>query len=466
MDDGCGSGISGVFCRLGTVGNIVKNLPVVIPTAFLVIIVTLVASLASLLASAVKFFFIWFAKEAINIPVNSENPFVEQGFHISLTIVNSLFVLILVIIGLATILRFQRYQFQKLLPTFFIVALLINFSGVFVGFIVDIGNILTNVFLSRIASFETVAQQVGSLGGDLLSFVSSPGFDELFGNLVEIIAKSVILLVYNAILLIVLLILLLIFVVRASILSLLAVLSPLAFAAYILPATRGFFEQWWKQLIQWSFIGAPIAFFLYLSNLFLTTGGGFPKGGLEGAGALGEVIYGIITPLASLILLIAGIGISMQMAPAGAQGVINFGKKWGAVAGKYAGAQTLGRALATKKGADAAKNLTKTGLGVLSRKELGARWKDAGFLGKAGLAARFAVNPSLVSMRWGIRQAGKQALQYGAKQPQAIDRRVGEFEKQFGKDYDRAAATYATLGSLDYEGKIALALYLAKVKGG
>ncbi|OHA64413.1 MAG: hypothetical protein A2842_00805 [Candidatus Wildermuthbacteria bacterium RIFCSPHIGHO2_01_FULL_48_25] len=337
VDDGCETGISGVFCRLGTVVNIVKNLPVVIPTAVIVITVTLTASLASVLASAVEFFFIWFAKEAINIPVTSENPFVEQGFHISLTIVNSLFVLILVIIGLATILRFQRYQFQKLLPTFFVVALLINFSGVFVGFIVDMGNILTNIFLSRIASFGTVAQQVGSLGGDLLSYVSSPGFDELYGNLVGIVAKSVILLLYNAVLLIVLFILLLIFVIRASILSLLAVLSPFAFAAYILPATRGFFEQWWKQLIQWSLIGAPIAFFLYLSNLFLTTGGGFPKGGLEGAGALGEVIYGIITPLASLILLIAGIGISIQLAPAGAQGAINFGKKWGAAAGALAG---------------------------------------------------------------------------------------------------------------------------------
>lgn len=343
VGDQCPGGIGGVFCRLGIVGNIVKNLPIVIPTAFLVIVVTLIASLASALAAAVKFFFIWFAKEAINIPVSSENPFVEQGFNISLSIVNSLFILILVIIGLATILRFQRYQFQKLLPTFFVVALLINFSGVFVGFIVDMGNILTNVFLSRIASLETVAQQVGSLGGDLLSYVTSPGFDELFGNLVQIVAKSIILLLYNMVLLIVLFVLLLIFVIRSSILSLLAALAPFAFAAYILPATKGFFEQWWKQLIQWSLIGAPITFFLYLSNLFLSTGGGFPEGGLEGAGALGEVLYGIITPLASIILLIAGIGISMQLAPSSARGVINFGKKApGMLANTRLGAKVMG----------------------------------------------------------------------------------------------------------------------------
>ncbi len=324
----CGGGIGGVFCRLGTVGNLIKNLPITGPTLFIVLTVVILASFAEIVAGALSAFIVWFAKEAINIPVvASKNEFIEQGFQISLTIVNSIFILVLVVIGLATILRWRTYQFQKLLPVFILVALLINFSGVLVGFVVDIGNLLTNFFLGPIGSLKMEAQTIGSLGGDIWSYLTSPGFDELFGNLVGVIAKSIIILLYNLVLFLVLFVLFIIFVVRTSVLSLLAVLAPFAFAAYILPGTRKFATQWWGLLIQWSLIGAPIAFFLYLSNLFLIKSPHISTGGLEGAGALGEVIAGIVNPLASIILLIAGIGISMQLAPASARAAIKYGRK-------------------------------------------------------------------------------------------------------------------------------------------
>ncbi|HEA84495.1 MAG TPA: hypothetical protein ENI04_00750, partial [Candidatus Wildermuthbacteria bacterium] len=91
--------------------------------------------------------------------------FVKVGWELSRDFINILFLLILVFIGLATTLRLETYQYKKTLPALIGVALLINFSGVFVGMIVDISNIITNFFLIA----------VGQFGGDTFSSIFTTG---------------------------------------------------------------------------------------------------------------------------------------------------------------------------------------------------------------------------------------------------------------------------------------------------
>ncbi|MDO8577289.1 MAG: hypothetical protein Q7R55_00220 [Candidatus Wildermuthbacteria bacterium] len=440
-------GVLGIGCLLTTLINAVSGLVDIFIFGLAAITKAVATTLALTMNKVIQY--------VLTVPISPDAegapPFLKVIWDYSRALANSFFVLMLAIIGFTTILRIQSYQWQKTLPSLLIAVLLINFSGVLVGFVVDMANIVTNAFLGdAVKSTNWGAQDIPLPG-------TGGSTEKLAYHVGEIIFYLFVSFAYFATMLL--------FVVRTVVLWILAAIAPLAFALYVLPATKTYWQQWFKALFQWAIMGIPASFAIFFASKALSL-----TGQSIGTGTPPAFFAQVAGPFTAAIILIVGMGMALAGAPAISQKTFalgsKWGKKWGAAAGEYASTQTLGRALATKKGTDAAKNLTKTDLGVLSRKELGARWKDAGFLGKAGLAARFAANPSLMSMRWGIRQAGKQALQYGAKQPQAIDRRVGEFEKQFGKDYDRAAATYATMGSLDYEGKTALALYLAKVKGG
>ena len=266
-------------------------------------------------------------------------PFVELGWQFTRNLVNALFILILVFIGLATILRIQSYQLQRTLPSLLIIALLVNFSGVFVGLIVDMGNLISNFFLSAVGqfSFQTF--------GNILT-TGQTAIKEL--DFWQSITYAFVMAIFYMVAALIFFVVFLLFFVRTVVLWTLTILAPLAFAAFVLPATKKYWSQWLGQLIQWSIIGIPIGFFLYLSNTVLQLPNDLPgnlSGNLLGSdpvltgvgASLGSLIASILSPIVGLALLAIGVTLSMQMAPAGAQGIIKFGTKAGVGIGKFAG---------------------------------------------------------------------------------------------------------------------------------
>jgi len=258
--------------------------------------------------------------------------FVETGWQLTRNLVNALFILILVFIGLATILRIQNYQLQRTLPMLIIMALLVNFSGVFVGFIVDMGNIVSNFFLSA----------VGQFGSQTFGNVFDLGKTQLEGmGFAQAISYAFVMALFYLVSSFVFFIVFLLFFMRTIILWLLVILAPLAFASYILPATKSkIWTPWFEQLIQWSIIGIPIGFFLYLSNIVLHA----PSNLLGAAPALsneisflGQFISSILSPLVGLALLFVGVIFSMQMAPTGAKTMVKLGGLAAGTAGVLAG---------------------------------------------------------------------------------------------------------------------------------
>jgi len=123
----------------------------------------------------------------------------------------------------------------------------------------------------------------------------------------------------------------------------LAILAPFAFAALVLPATRSWWTKWWGQLVQWSIIGIPISFFLYLSGHAISAK--MPAvAGID----IDQTIVAVFAPMSALLLLFIGIMLSVQMAPTGASKVIDFGRKWerrGRVAAGSAVWRRMGRPL-------------------------------------------------------------------------------------------------------------------------
>ena len=256
---------------------------------------------------------------ALNTP-----SFVSETWNMVRQLTNIFFILILVFIGLATILRLASYQMKQTLPLLLIMALLVNFSGVFVGFIVDISNLVTNYFLDQAKNFT----DLGTLKKD---FFTGGDATESIGK----IAKHISAIIYYLVATLIFLILMFVFMIRTWFLWIIVILSPLAFASYILPATRSkIWDQWWKQLIQWSFFAIPVSFTLWLARASLSISGDPNIGSApSNAGFLSE----FMAPFTALFILYIGITISQQMAPAAANTMANLGKGLAGKAGLAAG---------------------------------------------------------------------------------------------------------------------------------
>ncbi|MDO8633594.1 MAG: hypothetical protein Q7K38_03620, partial [Candidatus Wildermuthbacteria bacterium] len=192
----------------------------------------------------------------ITVPISPSSPDMKPDFFVraiwdySRAFANNFFVLLLAIIGLATILRVQTYQWQKLLPSLIIAILLINFSGVFVGFVVDMANIVTSALLAD--SVEKTNWGQFKIGGT----------ESLALNVGRIIFYFVIAFAYLATMLL--------FVIRTIALWIIAGIAPLAFALYVLPATNTYWQQWFKALFQWAIMGIPISFALFFASKAMT----------------------------------------------------------------------------------------------------------------------------------------------------------------------------------------------------
>ncbi len=206
-------------------------------------------------------------------PANNE--IIEAGLNITQGFVNIILVLTLLYIGLVTILGIEKYNTQKLLVTFVGVALLVNFAPVVCGLIVDFANIIMNHFVSEIVGGVEGKGGVGgsvknagvlfSLYKDSLPSFPPTDLDEMLGGFIGL----VVMVFYFLGVAFVYFIFSFIFVARYFFIWLLVILSPIAFACYVLPELKQkVTDVWWNHFIQWSFIGVTGGFFIYLAEKY------------------------------------------------------------------------------------------------------------------------------------------------------------------------------------------------------
>ena len=187
---------------------------------------------------------------------------VDIGWPIVRDLANLGFTLALVFIGLATALQIEEYGFKKALPRLLAMALLINFTPVIAGIIVDASNIIMNFFLTAIGDFNLLINLVSANSSSLLDRLRDFLTKSIALNL---IAESVVLAVFNILAGFFFLLYAFLFIVRYVAIWALVIVSPLAFFANVFPKTQSYYKQWWHQFIQWCFVGVPASFFLYLS---------------------------------------------------------------------------------------------------------------------------------------------------------------------------------------------------------
>lgn len=372
-----------------------------------------------------------FIKLSYTNPAN--NFILKTGWTLTRDLANIGFVIVLIIIGLATALRIREYQWQKLLPKLVIIILLINFTPVIIGLIVDASNIIMNYFLqeSRAVGWGAFSgafnQQWDSIKDLVDSILSGTGTSEFLG-------KSIVLAIYGFAAAAILFVFAALFVMRYIAIWILVILSPIAFFAWILPGTKKYFTQWWHQLLQWSFIGATTAFFLYLSHKILEEA---VKGKIEIAPQpenliAGGIFDGLMPYLVVIIFLYFAFFVSLKSSAYGANTIIGWAKRREKVMGKWMG-RKAGRGAQKLMGEE--------------------RWKSladrlAG--GKGGIVSRVLTSPlrpigrGMMSIREMERKTAAKAEDKAKNKERDAARNVSEARKQILlKEWGQVGGTFA-----------------------
>jgi len=242
-----------------------------------------------------------------------DNPFVTLGWSVVRDLANIIIVLALIIISLGIILGMEDYKAKKTLPVLLVIAILINFTPVICGFIIDFTNNLMGWLLK------------GGLRSDYANAVSEGMGNMIKQDVFATIAIAAIYFIFAMLGAIIYGLYFVIFIARYIFLWILIIVSPIAFVSRIFPPSdyvKRFFpsffswKEWWSAFLQWCTIGIYAAFFIFLANQMMmsiasgTTFTSAPTGSLSMYGA----ILGHLLPM---ILLLIGFFTSIEAAEAG-----------------------------------------------------------------------------------------------------------------------------------------------------
>lgn len=344
------------------------------------------------------------------VDVSGNLTFVGIGWTFTRDLANMFFILVLAFIAIATILRIRNYEAKKILPKLIIMALLINFSPVIVGVIVDFFNILMNFFLSGTSnalggwaeSMRSIGSYFGNLVGGALSVT----------KLANVVAYGITLIAFYFLATLVFGLIAILFLARIIAIWILVILAPIAFWGYIMPATKSWWSTWWKQLMQWSFTGATLAFFLYLGAILLNSASNLiDTTNLHAGGSIATIFPYFL----SLGFLGIGIVFGLNIGGAGANMVMNWSKK----AGKAVGGSAARKGVAwTKERATESEKIQKVAQRISAIKTPGAGEKGVVATLKRGVAG-----PLVSAPRWAARQIGPAMVESDIKD---IDKKEGE----------------------------------------
>lgn len=324
---------------------------------------------------------------------------VQEGWKIVLGFANMFFALILVVIAFATITGNATYGYKSLLGKLIFAAVIINFSLIICGAIIDISQIFMFHFLDKMDVKKGVSQQLlNEKGMNLTKITEFSTSDKKNKNWLgkDASIKSnnrwmvlIVNLIFGLIFLIVALLAFLggwlLIVWRMIQLWILVIFSPLAWVASILPQTQKYFSDWWNKFINQVMVGPVYIFFIWLAMQFITKGG---AENISMAAASGEEWHLLIMQYAVVIgLMFGGFIAAPQFGNGAANIVLNAAKKAGQSASKWA------RGQAGSMAAEAGRGLSKTGAyqglaNWMAGKPLIGRLGTQMQLGAAELAAR------------------------------------------------------------------------------
>lgn len=192
---------------------------------------------------------------------------VTYGWIVVRDLCNMFFVLILLIIAFASILRIESYNLKTWLPKLVIMAVLINFSKLICGIFIDFTQVIMLTFINAIKDIA---------GGNLTEMLGITKILKASDSSAEvgffsIIGSMILALVLVVIATVVILTVMVMLAMRIVMIWIYVVLSPLAYLLASFPQGQQYSQRWWADFSKNLIIGPVIAFFLWLS--FASLGG-------------------------------------------------------------------------------------------------------------------------------------------------------------------------------------------------
>ncbi len=393
-------------------------------------------------------------------------PAVEAGWEIVRDVCNMFFILLLLIIAFGTILNIKEYHWKHALPKLLLMAVLINFSKLICGVIIDFAQV---VMLTFVNGFRDIA------GGNLADMAGIMNLLNINSSSGEVGALSlagtyILALMYVLVSLVVITVILFVLVMRIIMLWILVVLSPLAYLLSTTDKTKGYAGQWWKQFGDNVVSGPLLAFFIWLSFVALQQSdikedrmfGPPPDQGSdtqyysEISGSAGAASAGLATAgtqdgmlkfVISMGMLIGGLMITKQLSGAagsiagkgigainsGASKLKDFGKRTAVNTGKAAAQTSLRATGATMRGAG---NILNRGFGGKAGESL---QKSGQFINSWGRDIRKTRNDEKIKKR-------KATLEKLGMKEQTMDYGKEALDTKLGRSLKGGAAIAAGIG--------------------
>ena len=194
------------------------------------------------------------------------------GWRVVRDIAHMVLIFALLAIGISTILGIRLNDNDdsvgKQLIAFVVIAIVIHFTPLITGVIIDISNIFTKIF------FDQAQSAVGGFS-DHHPFASSWNDFIKLGSAEDAAAYSLGLIVsvfYSLGAAIILFATSFLLIARVIAIQLLVIFSPLAFVAQLIPKGKKMFDTWLQQFLQWCFLPVGLGLFLWLSAVILANG--------------------------------------------------------------------------------------------------------------------------------------------------------------------------------------------------
>ncbi len=351
---------------------------------------------------------------------------VQVGWVMVRDIANMFFVVVLLLVAFGTILGLEQYEWKKMLVKFFFAAILVNFSRVICGLIIDVGQVVMITFVNGVAA---------TAGGNLINAFNLTDILKMSQNSnavsdtdpKEIFAAAVGAITFSALTLGIMLVFVFMLLSRMLVLWVLIILSPFAFVLSVVPQTEKYASQWWSEFGNHIIVGPVVVFFLWLS--FAVVGNGQINSEIESNNS---------APAANMPSKgAASAGISAAMS---FDKIANFAIAIGILMVGAKTAQSLGTVggSAMSKATDFAKKVATVGSGVAAGVWTANKAKEGG-IGLAKLAGKGLYNATLSNTveevkMWGQRQLeGYRDWRAAGPRPK-LDKNgniiPGEFEKE------------------------------------
>ena len=205
-------------------------------------------------------------------------PVVQTGWVLTRDIANMFYVFVFLLIAFGTMLKLEQYSWKKMLPRLLFTALMVNFSRLIIGVLIDFGQVVMLTFVNGFSATgggnflqALKIQQMYDLTRQKKTVVEGTGESIENANLIGALLIAILLgvsLVVTAVFAAILL-------ARIIVLWILIALSPLAFLLGTFPKGKQYYDDWWKRLSNQIIVGPVLAFFLWLSLATVGSGNSF-----------------------------------------------------------------------------------------------------------------------------------------------------------------------------------------------